>query len=71
MSKNIFQYLIGCYNVLRRALPRRRVCVFYPTCSEYAFTAIGRHGAVHGIFMAARRIFRCHPWQKEHYDPVK
>jgi len=34
-------------------------CRFYPSCSEYALTAIRRHGP------------RCHPLHPGGYDPVK
>ena len=46
----------------------RRVCVFYPTCSEYAKMAIQKYGFVRGIFKSTWRILRCHPWQKKHVD---
>ncbi len=36
-------------------------CVFTPTCSEYAVLAIRKHGLVRGIFLAAKRIYRCRP----------
>jgi putative membrane protein insertion efficiency factor len=45
-------------------------CRFYPTCSEYAREAIGRYGALHGGLLAARRLFRCHPWCEGGADPV-
>ncbi|MCX5832632.1 MAG: membrane protein insertion efficiency factor YidD [Deltaproteobacteria bacterium] len=46
-------------------------CRFYPTCSEYAITAIRRHGPLKGLLFSARRIFRCHPFHPGGYDPVK
>lgn len=45
-------------------------CRFYPSCSEYAVTAIARHGAVKGLWLAMRRLLRCHPWHHGGYDPV-
>ena len=45
-------------------------CRFTPTCSEYALGAIEEHGAGRGGWLAIRRIFRCHPWGGQGYDPV-
>jgi putative membrane protein insertion efficiency factor len=45
-------------------------CRFQPTCSQYAFTAIERHGALRGTWLAARRLARCQPWGGSGYDPV-
>ncbi len=45
-------------------------CRFIPTCSEYAFEAIGKYGAFKGGLMAAWRILRCNPFCKGGYDPV-
>lgn len=45
-------------------------CRFVPTCSEYAFEAVERYGVAKGIFLAAKRILRCHPFHKGGYDPL-
>jgi putative membrane protein insertion efficiency factor len=50
---------------------KRPSCVFYPTCSEYAKEAIIKYGAIKGIYLGFVRILRCHPWQKNHHDPLK
>ena len=51
-------------------LIRVPTCAFYPTCSEYFILAIEKYGILHGLSLFSKRIFRCHPWQKEHLDPL-
>lgn len=45
-------------------------CRFYPTCSQYASEAIAKHGAVRGVWLAVRRLARCHPGNPGGFDPV-
>ncbi len=45
-------------------------CRFRPSCSEYAREAVARYGAARGLWMAARRVARCHPMGGHGYDPV-
>jgi putative membrane protein insertion efficiency factor len=45
-------------------------CKFLPTCSEYAYIAIARHGPLRGTALALKRILHCHPWAKGGLDPV-
>ena len=37
-------------------------CRFVPTCSEYAWLAVHRHGAARGLWLAGLRVLRCHPF---------
>lgn len=45
-------------------------CRFTPTCSAYAIEALKKHGPVKGLYLAIKRILRCHPWGGSGYDPV-
>ncbi len=46
-------------------------CRFTPTCSQYAIDAIKKKGPLKGLYLAIRRILRCHPWGGSGYDPVE
>lgn len=46
-------------------------CRFTPTCSQYAYEAISKYGAMKGGWLALKRLLRCHPFHKgSTYDPV-
>ena len=45
-------------------------CRYTPTCSQYALEALKKHGPVKGLWLAIKRICRCHPWGGSGYDPV-
>jgi len=45
-------------------------CRYEPTCSQYAYEAIDRHGALRGLRLAASRLSRCRPGGGGGYDPV-
>ncbi|MFA5258265.1 MAG: membrane protein insertion efficiency factor YidD [Opitutales bacterium] len=45
-------------------------CRFEPSCSRYAVEAIKIHGPFKGLWLATRRILRCHPRGGHGYDPV-
>lgn len=45
-------------------------CRFYPTCSEYTYQAIEKHGVLRGGWLGVKRLSHCHPWNPGGYDPV-
>lgn len=67
--KHILLGLIRLYQLtLSRALPP--TCRFYPSCSQYSYEAISRYGPWRGGWLAAKRVFRCHPLNPGGFDPV-
>jgi uncharacterized protein len=45
-------------------------CRFYPSCSQYAYEAIGKYGLLKGGGMAVWRLVRCNPFCRGGFDPV-
>ncbi|MEE0908288.1 MAG: membrane protein insertion efficiency factor YidD [Muribaculaceae bacterium] len=45
-------------------------CRYVPTCSQYAIEAITKYGPVKGLWLAVKRLLRCHPWGGSGFDPV-
>jgi putative membrane protein insertion efficiency factor len=69
LPRRVLAALIRAYQVvISPALPP--ACRFTPTCSQYALEAVGRYGALRGSCLAARRLVRCHPFNRGGFDPV-
>ena len=66
LAFRLYQSLLS--PVMHAIAPSR--CLYLPTCSEYAYTAISRFGVFRGSRLAVRRLARCHPWGKGGLDPV-
>lgn len=45
-------------------------CRFEPTCSEYTRQAVQKYGLGKGLWLAFKRVIRCHPYSAGGYDPV-
>ena len=67
--KKILICLIKGYRIFISPL-KKPCCIFQPTCSEYAIEAIEKHGIIKGIYLAVKRLLKCHPWHEGGYDPV-
>jgi hypothetical protein len=45
-------------------------CRYWPTCSDYAFQAVEKYGALKGLGLGLKRLLRCHPFHAGGVDPV-
>ena len=70
LLKKLFILPIRIYQLTLSPLLGVNKCRFQPTCSHYAIEAIEEWGIFKGIYLATRRILRCHPWGGHGYDPV-
>jgi putative membrane protein insertion efficiency factor len=62
--------LVRGYQLVLSPLKGGPTCRFHPTCSAYALEALQTHGALHGSWLALRRVGRCHPFSPGGHDPV-
>ena len=71
--KNLIIFIINGYQKhISPWLENRGVkCKYYPTCSEYTKQAIQKYEAVKGSILGIVRIFKCNPFSKGGYDPLK
>lgn len=71
MNPNLATRVLLLLIRLYRLLPKRGgTCRFHPSCSAYAMEALQTHGTARGVWLAVRRLARCHPFNPGGIDPV-
>ncbi|MBW2057449.1 MAG: membrane protein insertion efficiency factor YidD [Deltaproteobacteria bacterium] len=45
-------------------------CRFEPSCSSYAIGALRKFGVAKGLWLALKRLLKCHPFHPGGYDPI-
>jgi putative membrane protein insertion efficiency factor len=72
IKRGVTFMLLGLIRLYQLAISpfMQPACRFTPTCSNYAREAIARHGACLGLWLALKRLARCHPLGGSGYDPV-
>ncbi len=69
MIKGLFLLPIFLYKTLVSPFLGPR-CRFYPSCSDYAHESIEAHGVARGLYLAVKRLLKCHPFHPGGFDPV-
>lgn len=41
---------------------KKPCCRFYPTCSNYCYSAYDKYGFFKGTFLSVKRIIKCNPF---------
>ena len=68
--KKILIYMIRFYQKFLSPVSKHAE-YYIPTCSQYTVEALEKYGVIKGMYLAVRRILRCHPFSKRSgYDPV-
>lgn len=72
MKDPIKKIAISAINFYRNYISpfKLRSCRFYPSCSEYAGSAIEKHGLIKGSLRGLLRLMRCNPFSRGGYDPA-
>jgi len=72
MSTFIKKFILAAIRFYKRRISPwlGNVCRFYPSCSEYMYTAVERYGVVRGVWLGIKRLVRCQPFSRGGYDPV-
>ncbi|MBY0359147.1 MAG: membrane protein insertion efficiency factor YidD [Candidatus Obscuribacterales bacterium] len=66
--KQLILATIKLYQLSRFVLPAS--CRFYPSCSDYSYGSIDKHGLFKGFYLTVFRLLRCHPFNPGGVDEV-
>ena len=73
MKNKIFIYplifIIKIYQFIVSPLIGKN-CRYLPSCSQYSIESLKIHGLFRGLFLAIKRILRCHPFGGHGFDPI-
>lgn len=69
MIKRILMTAIKFYQKYISKL-KPQSCRFYPTCSNYCYSALEKYGLMKGLFLSIKRLLRCNPFNAGGIDPL-
>ena len=66
----LFVYAVRFYQE-HLSRPFKGVCIYTPSCSQYAVDAFKKYGAWKWLRLTISRLLRCRPPYEGGHDPVK
>lgn len=69
MKKWIVQWIQIYQSFISIVLPR--TCRFYPSCSQYAKESFQKYPFIQALYLAVKRLLKCHPYHSGGYDPLR
>ena len=73
LIKKYQRYLSFDHGFIGGIFPNTRFCRFTPSCSQYTYESIEKHGALRGLYYGSKRLFRCNIFSTPSmgtHDPV-
>ena len=67
--KKAVLHLIRAYKKLISPLLGNH-CRFVPSCADYTYEAVIKHGLIRGLLLGAKRLIKCQPFHPGGIDPV-
>ena len=61
-SIKFYQRILSLDQGILNPFKQRKICRFYPSCSEYFYQSVKKYGARIGAWRGLKRIIKCHPW---------
>ncbi len=65
----IYQFTLSPDKWLPSLWLKGKICVHKPHCSKYSIQVLNRFGFYPWIFKVMERVWSCHPWNPNTYDP--
>jgi uncharacterized protein len=68
MTKKVVLKILVFY---KKYISRGNYCRFVPSCSEYTYEAVNKHGIWKGLWMGFKRVMKCNRFSKGGIDLIE
>jgi len=67
MKKIVLKILV----FYKKYISKGNHCRFIPSCSEYTYESVNKHGVLKGLFLGLKRVLKCNPLFKSGVDLIE